>query len=246
MEQPVLRLTCSQCGRVINVKRPAKPGKYSIPCPGCGSKIGLLIKNEVAAATPSPAVPPAPPAPNNSMMPERRAVGDFMKGEPTQVECAFGCGYVHQVTPVEAGTNRFMCPRCKGRTSFEVRDVTIKISKIQNYQPFRGKLILIRRGWFNKEFRLTAGSNIIGRYDTDPRRNSDIAISDDLSMSRRSIDISMEHNELSGFNFRLKVLRATNPVLVNDNPLLIGEDFSLNFNDSIVLGKTRFKLVKDV
>lgn len=251
MENPIIQITCSNCGKVLKVKRPSKPGKYSVPCSGCQTKLGFIIKEANPAQNMSAAgmqAPPGPQAPNNSMMPERKSKGDFVQNAPCQVACAFDCGYIHQITPVESGTNRFICPRCKGRTSFEVRGKTLIISRgdFESYQPFRGKLILIRKGWFNKEFRLSQGSNIIGRYDADPRGNSDIAISDDPLMSRRSIDISMEHHELKGFKFRLKVLRATNPVLVNNNPLVVGEDFSLNFNDSIILGKTQFRFVKDV
>lgn len=254
MENTILQLTCSQCGKVVKVKRPAKPGRYSVPCPGCQSKLGIVVKAPAseanpagpAAPAPTPVAPTPPAAPNNSMLPERKVKGDFVQDEPARVECAFGCGYTHQVTPVETGTNRFICPRCKGRSAFEVRGVTIIIGPKDNYQPFRGKLILIRKGWFNKEFRLTQGSNIVGRFDPDPRSNSDITISDDPSMSRRSIDIFVEYNDMKGFTFRLSVLRATNPVLVNNNPLLIGEDFSLNFDDSIILGKTQFRFVKDV
>lgn len=249
METPVIQLTCSHCGKVVKVKRPAKPGKYSVPCPGCQSKLVLVVNPPKAATdqTAAAQTPAAPPVVNNSMEPERRVMGDYMQNVPAEVKCAFdNCSYVHQVTPSSIGTNRFICPRCKGRTSFEVRGRTIIVGVKDNYQPFRGKLILLRKNWFNKEFRLTQGSNIIGRYDSDPRGNSDIAISDDPSMSRRSIDISMEHHELNGYTFRLTVLRATNPVLVNNNPLLIGEDFSLNFNDSIILGKTQFRFVKDV
>ena len=107
-------------------------------------------------------------------------------------------------------------------------------------QSYRGKLILLRSGWFNKEFRLSAGSNVIGRFDTDPMGNSDIAIKDDPSMSRRSIDIQVTRREINGYMFQLNVLRASNM------PVGPGESISLNFGDSIILGKTQFRFEKDV
>lgn len=171
--------------------------------------------------------------------------GDFLKGAMMSIPCAFGCGYVHREIPLQVGQNMFQCPTCKGRTIYQARDKT-KYIKPGEYQAFRGKLTMLRRGWFNKEFKLNPGSNIVGRYDSDPSGNSDISISDDPSMSRRSIDIRVEHSDVNGYMFQLRVLRATNPVLVNHEPLMPGEDFALNFGDSIILGKTQFRFDKDV
>ena len=46
--------------------------------------------------------------------------------------------------------------------------------------------------------------------------------------------------------FQLNVLRASNPVLINHMPVGPGESISLNFGDSIILGKTQFRFEKDV
>lgn len=268
IQNAVIQLTCSQCGHTVKVKRPQKAGKYQVPCPQCQSRIVLVVKEQAAipaaeATTDqnvgggssqqpavqqpvAPAQPAQPPVPNNAFQDERTAKGDFIENMEAHVECAFGCGYVHTDTPTKLGPNRFICPRCKGRNVYQVRGRTLIKSVDKEFQPFRGKLILLRRKWFNKDFILVKGSNLVGRYDPDPRENSDIAISDDPSMSRRSIEILVEYNDLSGYTFFLRVLRATNPVLVNNNPLHSGEGLSLNFEDSIILGKTQFRFVKDV
>ncbi|MDE6317599.1 MAG: FHA domain-containing protein, partial [Muribaculaceae bacterium] len=185
------------------------------------------------------------PAPNNSLQPPKETRGDFRKGYEAHISCAFGCGYVHTEYPPQIGKNIFICPRCKGRTTYEARDKTIVISP-KEYQGFRGKLIMVRQLWSNKEFKLYPGSNVVGRYDSDPRGNSDIAITDDPSMSRRSIDIRVEYDDLRGYVFELNVLRATNPVLVNHEPKMPGDSFALNFGDSIILGKTLFRFEKDI
>lgn len=247
MQPQIVKLQCRnpQCGRVVQVKRPDKPGNYKLTCPGCGMKIPLVIPATTVTA-PQPPQPPQPPAPNNALQPPKEARGDFQHGEPARIPCAFNCGYIHEEIPAQLGQNIFLCPRCKGRTIYQARGKTVIIKSTGNYQAFRGKLTLLRRGWFNKEFRLNPGSNIVGRYDSSPDGNSDIAISDDPSMSRRSIDIRVEHSDINGYMFQLRVLRATNPVLVNHEPLRTGESFSLNFGDSIILGKTQFRFDKDV
>lgn len=180
------------------------------------------------------------------MQAPKNAFGDFEQNKPARIPCAFGCGYVHEEVPSQIGQNIFLCPNCKGRTIYQARGKTVLFTK-NDYQPFRGKLILLRRTWFNKEFHLNPGSNVVGRYDSDAAGNSDIAISDDPSMSRRSIDIHVTHNDISGYTFQLHVLRATNPVLVNHEPLIVGtKGFALNFGDSIILGKTKFRFDKDI
>lgn len=200
----LLKIKCPdpQCGKVMAVKRPDKPGKFQISCPACKRRIAFELKPaQQPAPTPSPAAPaPAKPA--------------------GQTTAACGNGSLENTTIIPPDDHP--------------------------YQAFRGKLILLRRGWFNKEFKLNLGQNIIGRRDADPAGNSDIAISDDPSMSRRSIDIHVSFHEFNGYMFELRVLRATNPVLVNREPLMPGETFALNFNDSIILGKTQFRFVQDV
>lgn len=250
MQPQIVKVKCPnpQCGRVVSVKRPDKPGKYKLTCPGCGIKISLEVPQAspvVPAGAAGPQPPHGPQVPNNALQPPRETRGDFIVNKPARIQCAFGCGYIHSETPQRKGTNLFLCPQCKGKTSYEARDVTVKRLSGE-FQPFRGKLTMLRRGWFNKEFRLNAGSNIVGRYDSNPSGTSDIAISDDPSMSRRSIDIRVEHTDMNGYMFQLRVLRATNPVLVNHEPLMPGESFALNFGDSIILGKTQFRFDKDV
>ena len=106
----------------------------------------------------------------------------------------------------------------------------------------RGKLVLLRRGWLNKDYPLSPGSCVIGRYDED--EVSDIAIKNDSTVSRRSVKIEVNYTS-SGNTFKLTVLKSTNPVLLNGNALAKGEAVSLNFGDIITMGKTRFRFDRD-
>lgn len=63
-------------------------------------------------------------------------------------------------------------------------------------------------------------------------------------MSRRSIEIRTERTD-KGYTFKLTVRKSTNPVLHNSNPLMAGESVSLNFGDTITLGKTKLRFEKD-
>jgi hypothetical protein len=141
------------------------------------------------------------------------------------------------------GHRTISCPACKGKCGLDVRKKTEPIDLSEHIQTLNGKLILLRKGWLNKDYHLSTGKNVIGRYDES--KNSDIAIKNDPTMSRRSIEIDVMLSE-KGKSFKLTVLNATNPVLHNNNPLLPGESISLNFGDSIILGKTKFRFDKDV
>ena len=59
-------------------------------------------------------------------------------------------------------------------------------------------------------------------------------------MSRRSIAITIEE-ENGVFDFKLKVLNATNQVKVNDQRVKEGSEVYLDFGDTIILGKSKFK-----
>lgn len=106
----------------------------------------------------------------------------------------------------------------------------------------RGKLVMVRKSWLNKSFRLTPGNYIIGREDAD--EPSDISIKGDVNASRRSVQIAVSLG-IGGYNYVLSVLKTTNPVTVNNTIVPVGEKVTLAFGDTIVVGKTHFRLEKD-
>lgn len=96
-------------------------------------------------------------------------------------------------------------------------------------------------GIANTRFPLRVGLNTIGRADFDTP--SDISIKNDPTISRRSVTIEVVPKE-NGFLAKMKVLRAANPVLHNDKPLMEGEIIYLNYGDSIRLGRTTLRFNK--
>lgn len=96
-------------------------------------------------------------------------------------------------------------------------------------------------GIANTRFPLRVGLNTIGRADFDTP--SDISIKNDPTISRRSVTIEVVPKEY-GFLAKMKVLRAANPVLHNDKPLMEGEIIYLNYGDSIRLGRTTLRFNK--
>jgi DNA-directed RNA polymerase subunit M/transcription elongation factor TFIIS len=225
-----------ECGQLIKLQRPSKSGVYNVTCPHCGVTKQLNLKGLDAVTNENQAE-------DNSANPAIEIKDDFIVG----VKYKLTCPHCHKMEfgfmTEKPGHRTISCPSCKGKCGLEVRKKTIRIDLTGPIQALHGKLILLRKGWLNKDYHLSDGKNVVGRYDES--KNSDIAIKNDSAMSRRSIEIDVMHSD-KGYAFKLTVLSATNPVLHNNNPLMPGESISLNFGDSIILGKTKFRFDKDV
>lgn len=228
-----------ECGKPIQLPRPERSGTYAITCPHCKVKKNLKLKGIDAynGTQSSQSVQT-----DNSEKEPVELLDDFVVGQEYSFKCphcnAQEIGFKTDIP----GLRAIPCPNCQGKIKFDVRKKTEKIILTDTVQTFKGKLILLRRGWLNKDFKLEKGKYVIGRYDED--EPSDIQIKNDDSISRRSIVIEVKHSE-KGYTFKLTVLKATNPVLHNNVPLMAGESVSLNFGDSIIMGKTKFRFDKD-
>ena len=105
----------------------------------------------------------------------------------------------------------------------------------------REHIYLTHITWFglkNQRFQLYEGTTTIGRYDEDD--TSDIMIRGDETMSRKSVAIIIEEED-GVFDYKLKVLNATNKVKVNDQRVKEGAEVYLDFGDIIMLGNSKFK-----
>lgn len=105
----------------------------------------------------------------------------------------------------------------------------------------RERIYLTHITWFglrNQRFQLYEGTTIIGRYDEVD--TSDIMIRGDETMSRKSVAIIIEEED-GIFDYKLKVLNATNKVKVNDQRVKEGSVVYLDFGDIIMLGNSKFK-----
>lgn len=227
-----------RCGQTLRVKRPSLPGVYRLRCSCCGTIKKVRMKGN------------EPQLQQSQQPPQPRKVHpvEVVAGEVTRFACPT-CGVTLGVSPTKPGASKAECPRChtsvpivaRGRTQILSPDSVFESEK-ELCPPLGGRLIMLRRGWLNRDFPLAPGRHTVGR--ADPREPSDISVTDDAAMSRRSVAIDIFPSP-EGLMFRLTVLRATNPVVHNGEPLKPGESVSLNFGDTLVLGRTRFRFDKE-
>lgn len=237
------KIICPHCNKVEIPIHSKKAGKGVIKCPHCKGTSVLKIKEiETFHSSSSNDTSTSNESNNNAAKQPFDLGDDFYINQSYTVicpHCKEGSLVISQDSP---GQGIAVCSKCKGRVSFTARKPTETIIKSELIQRFKGKLILLRRGWLNKDYPLKDGKNIVGRYDE--AKVSDIAIKGDSSMSRQSVEIEVDHQD-KGYSFKLTVKNSTNPVLHNNKPLTIGDSISLNFGDSIILGKTKFRFDKD-
>lgn len=237
-----------ECGKPVKLHRPRKSGIYPVTCPHCKTQKKLNLKGldafESQESDSKPAENHAESPLDNSSKAAIELKDDFICDEVYKFMCPH-CGKQELgINSHKPGHKEFACPLCKGKITADVRAKTHVVSAdTDSIILTKGKLTLLRKGWINKDYPLGLGSHTIGRYDSDLM--SDISIKNDSSMSRRSIKIDVVQSP-KGFLFKLTVLKATNPVLHNNVPLSTNETVSLNFGDSIVLGKTKFRFDKDI
>lgn len=226
------------CRKEIKLRRPVRTGVYKVTCPHCGIVKQLRLNgSDIDVPTSQPVVP------DNSGQGVIELKEDFIVGVTYTITCPHCSKQEIGFTADKPGIQGIVCPWCKGRIALSVRNKTEVIVVTQPLQMFKGKLILLRRGWLNKDYPLPEGKTIVGRRDESVM--SDIAIENDSSMSRRSVEIEVVQTD-RGYTFKLSVLKAANPVLHNNRALRVGDSVSLNFGDSIVMGKTRFRFDKDI
>lgn len=228
-----------ECGQLIKLHRPAKTGVYPVTCPYCKTLKKLNLKGLDAFGDQKP----ADPVPDNSANPAIDLKRDFLVGETYKFQCPHCESQEIGLKSEKTGHKEFACPRCKGKIIADVRGKTHIVDLgTSSLQLIKGKLVLLRKGWLNKDYPLGVGRHTVGRYDES--EISDISVKNDNSMSRRSVRIDVDQTP-KGYMFKLTVLKATNPVLHNNVPLSQGESVSLNFGDSIILGRTRFRFDRD-
>ena len=96
-----------------------------------------------------------------------------------------------------------------------------------------------------KNYILREGKNYIGRKDED--MPADLSLKDEYA-SARSICIEVEkiypQRGEEYYEYTLTIVRAKNAVLVRGKEVPVGSTTKLNFNDTIVLGKTTLTLKK--
>lgn len=260
MTNEKINIKCPKCAQPLAFQKPAKPGMYQLTCSKCAQKFnvqlrGVPIKTEQEQQT----------AERKKVKilgePKLAANGKYRIDEPALIGHPYGCVCPECKKAIvfmtrQTGAQAVKCNHCGTMVIFKAVDGEAQASvataqgnakkkeeeKPEEHitQPVRQKNnksmgMLTWGNLFNrKKHVLYEGKTVIGRQDAD--RPSDIELND-KKVSRRSVAIDVIRNE-KGFFFKLSVLKATNPVYVNNTELGEGESVYLKYGDCIQLGKT--------
>lgn len=254
-DQSVLQFKCNnpECQKLYPVKWVPQGGVFDVVCPVCKKKQKIRIPPKPAAPAgdvagaaqpkpdPQPTPEPEPKTPNYASA-QPQSIGLVLKVNDTaDISCPHCGGTTHFEGSDHASASKTIkCTICQGPMIIKIVNPTKHLSPT-GIMSKRGKLQISKLGFLRKNFDLKVGSNIIGRRDADC--HSDIEF-DDPTMSRRSANLVVSINEKGGFFFELKVLNATNPVLVNGQEYHVDDSIYLNYGDTIVMGRTTIRFVQ--
>lgn len=247
-KRPIVNAACPYCGNSVKFYMPLKPGVLSFTCPaaGCGKQFrvqvteAMLLQANPAATKPQQPKPqpqqPQPyqqqPQPQPQAHPKQQvhtqaqqAQAQQAQAQPQQQVQAQQAQVQQQkrsIKPTEGIENW----TAEGKAGGRIAKIVVT----------RTKMIFMKE---RKEYDLKIGVNVIGRADA--MSPSDIMIEDDMTVSRRSVSITVE---ASGGSYRywFEVLKSTNPVLVNGKRHAVGESFVVEPGTKFVLGRTKLSI----
>lgn len=224
-KNPITSYVCPACNQEVKIFAPETSGNYPVTCAFCKTPSTVFIAGKDVLCQPSAAaaprqpdapVPPVTPAPPVPPVPHTPAATIPPVPPEPQAPCT--------PPPAPAGAV-----------------ATAVVNEPVPSAPRKGAAALVLLGkMFNDTYPLSSGRTTVGRFDES--KQSDIAIKGDSYMSRRSIAVEAVYDAVQGFTYRLTVLSATNPVLLNGQPMGNGDSAFLNFGDIITLGNSRLRL----
>lgn len=247
-KRPIVNAACPYCGNSVKFYMPLKPGVLSFTCPaaGCGKQFrvqvteAMLLQANPAATKPQQPKPqpqqsqpyqqqsqPQPQAQQPQAHPEQQVHTQVQQAQAqpqqqAQSQQAQAQQQKRSIKPTEGIENW----TAEGKAGGRIAKVVVT----------RTKMIFMKE---HKEYDLKIGVNVIGRADA--MSPSDIMIEDDMTVSRRSVSITVE---ASGGSYRywFEVLKSTNPVLVNGKRHAVGESFVVEPGTKFVLGRTKLSI----
>lgn len=239
-KRPIVNAACPYCGNSVKFYMPLKPGVLSFTCPtaGCGKQFRVQVTEamllQANPATPKPQQPnPQPqqpklqpqqpqPQPQAQQTPTQPKQQSQPKAQQVQSQQAQAQQQKRSIKPTDSIENWM----AEGKAGGRIAKVVVT----------RTKMIFMKE---RKEYDLKIGVNVIGRADA--MSPSDIMIEDDMTVSRRSVSITVE---ASGGSYRywFEVLKSTNPVLVNGKRHAVGESFVVEPGTKFVLGRTKLSI----
>lgn len=232
-KRPIVNAACPYCGNSVKFYMPLKPGVLSFTCPtaGCGKQFrvqvteAMLLQANPAAPKPQQPNPqPQQPQPQpQSQQPQAQPKQQVQpKAQQVQSQQAQAQQQKRSIKPTDSIENW----TAEGKAGGRIAKIVVTCTK----------MIFMKE---RKEYDLKIGVNVIGRADA--MSPSDIMIEDDMTVSRRSVSITVE---ASGGSYRywFEVLKSTNPVLVNGKRHAVGESFVVEPGTKFVLGRTKLSI----
>lgn len=216
-----IQIRCPRCSGTFLMSRPPASGKYRVTCPFCGASPTVTYKAPARQQTP---VQPVQPVQQQMPKPATPLPPPVPGPAPVQTP-----------PPLSMPST----PRATQRTGEMPQDP--EATRLVGAGP-GGRLVLRRAGRPALAWSLREGSQIVGREDVD--KSADIAIPDDPTISRHSLEITGIPGQ-TGWKFRIRVIRSLNPVLRNAHPVAVDVPEFLNFGDTIQIGLTTLHLEED-
>ena len=236
----VLTYKCPNCHRDIVVEVNPELDVVDIVCthPDCGFKFQGKVKKKTPDHSENEKTNKPLDNSSKDVLPLEKSL---IIGKAKDVECPHCKQLTHVDAAEKTGMKIIKCQHCKGPIEVNFHKPTMFGGKVKF--PYRGKIQISQRIFFKKDIPLRVGVNVIGRADKD--NPSDIGLDDDY-VSRRSVEIEVEVGERGGFFFHFRVLKSTNPVLVNSQRVEPGCEILLNYGDIITMGRTKLRFDKIV
>ena len=240
-KRPIVNAACPYCGNPVKFYMPLKPGVLSFTCPaaGCGKLFrvqvteAMLLQANPAATKPQQPNPqpqqpkPQPQAQQPQAHPKQQVHTQAQQAQAqpqqqVQAQQAQAQQQKRSIKPTDSIENW----TAEGKAGGRIAKIVVT----------RTKMLFMKE---RKEYDLKIGVNVIGRADA--MSPSDIMIEDDMTVSRRSVSITVE---ASGGSYRywFEVLKSTNPVLVNGKRHAVGESFVVEPGTKFVLGRTKLSI----
>ena len=247
-KRPIVNAACPYCGNSVKFYMPLKPGVLSFTCPaaGCGKQFrvqvteAMLLQANTAATKPQQPNPQPQQSQPHQPQPQTQSLSQQPQAQPKQQfqpKVQQAQAQPQQQVQAQQAQAQQQKRSIKPTDSIENWTAEGKAGgRIAKVVVTRTKMIFMKE---HKEYDLKIGVNVIGRADA--MSPSDIMIEDDMTVSRRSVSITVE---ASGGSYRywFEVLKSTNPVLVNGKRHAVGESFVVEPGTKFVLGRTKLSI----
>lgn len=247
-KRPIVNAACPYCGNSIKFYMPLKPGVLSFTCPaaGCGKQFRVQVTEAMLLQANSAATKPQQPKPQPQQpqpyqqQPQPQPQAQQPQAHPKQqvhTQAQQAQAQPQQQAQSQQAQAQQQKRSIKPTEGIENWTAEGKAGgRIAKIVVTRTKMIFMKE---HKEYDLKIGVNVIGRADA--MSPSDIMIEDDMTVSRRSVSITVE---ASGGSYRywFEVLKSTNPVLVNGKRHAVGESFVVEPGTKFVLGRTKLSI----